>query len=367
LGKRNIEEDLSLTIQELSNTYEELSLLYRMSEVFSTLSVDEICKKIVHEATETIGVATAAILFLDEMGSNFYTKISIGNWDDERQYAADTAFLGEAIKAKKSFAVCSLTDSEYGDIFPELSSVMACPILGKKRPIGVIVIGNKLTNEEFYAKDSKILMALTVMAGFAIENALLYREQELILIGSIGSLVKALEASSEWTAGHTERVTEYAIGIGRSFGLNDSMIDRLRITGLLHDIGKIATPDEILNKSSKLDENEWTEIKKHPDRGVEILKELKNVKDIISSIKYHHEYWDGSDGIFGLSQEAIPLMARIIAVADAFDALTSDRPYRQKKLKDVAVSEISRCSGTQFDPEVVEAFKRWVKSFNPQH
>ena len=149
-------------------------------------------------------------------------------------------------------------------------------------------------------------------------------------------------------------------------GLESDLLEKLKITSLLHDIGKIGTPKEILNKNDKLNADEWDVIKQHPSMGADILRELRQFEDIILSIKYHHEHWDGSRGIFGLTKDDIPIMARILSVADTFDALTSDRPYRLKKSKQEAVDEIVRCSGTQFDPTVVEAFLKWVELFNLQ-
>ena len=139
-------------------------------------------------------------------------------------------------------------------------------------------------------------------AGLAIENAFLYSELETLLVGAIRCLVKALEATSHWTAGHTERVTEYAVEIGKIMDLEPEMLEKLKICSLLHDIGKIATPKEILNKGSKLNESEWLEIKRHPIVGAEILEELKQFKDVILGIKYHHEHWDGSNGTFRLKE-----------------------------------------------------------------
>ncbi len=244
---------------------------------------------------------------------------------------------------------------------------MLCPIVGKVRVIGVIVVADKESDEEFFSNDSKLLMAIAGQAGLAIENAFLHNELESILIGSIEALVRALEASSQWTAGHTERVTEYAVGIGRFMGLSKESIERLRITALLHDIGKIAIPREILNKESGLTESEWIEIKKHPGLGAEILDGLIHFEDVVLGIKYHHEKWDGQDGIFGLKQEEIPFMARILAVADAFDAMTSERPYKKKKSKKEALREIVEYSGTQFDPAVVDALIKWFEASNQQH
>ncbi|MDA8433356.1 MAG: HD domain-containing protein [Nitrospiraceae bacterium] len=360
------DQDLVLTVEELSNAYEELSLLYRISEVFSFLSIDEIAMRIANEAINTIGVRTAAVLFLDEKGEKLYTKASKGDWDAGRVFDKSSDVIWKSIESRKTSAFCRLAETEHKDLLPKLTSLMVCPLIGKVKVIGAIVVADKEGEEEFYSNDSKLLSAIAAQAGLAIENAMLYGELESLLLGAIRSLVKALEASSCWTAGHTERVTDYSIGIGRVMGLENEVVEKLKICALLHDIGKIATPKEILNKNGKLEAEEWAEIKRHPALGAEILVELKQFKDIIESVKYHHEHWDGRKGIFGLKREEIPLMARILAVADAFDAMTSDRPYRRMKSKEAAIQEISRCTGTQFDPRVVEAFLKWVKDFTPQ-
>lgn len=360
------EADLSLTVRELSNSYEELSLLYRISNVFSSFSTDEICRNIIEEAVRTIGAKTAAILLLDEGGERLYTKISAGAWDPGLEFPRDKGVLWRSILSRKTFTVCSLAETEYVDYLPELSSLMVCPLIGKLKVTGALLVADKGDGEEFYSHDCKLLGAIAVQAGLAIENATLYGELESLLIGAIKSLVKALEATSCWTAGHTERVTEYSVAIGESMGLEKEMLERIRICALLHDIGKIATPKEILNKKGQLSHHERREIQRHPGLGAEILVELKQFKDIIASIKYHHEHWDGMDGIFGLKGTDIPLIARILSVADAFDAMTSDRPYRRMKSRNKAVEEIVKCSGTQFDPEVVNAFLKWVNGFNLQ-
>jgi putative nucleotidyltransferase with HDIG domain len=357
------DDDLALTIRELSNVYEELSLLYRISEVFSFLSVDEICARIAAEAVNTLGVRTAAVLFLDEKAGTLSAKAALGDWNPERVIHRDAGPVWKAIESKKTAAFCKLDETTYRNDFPELSSLMVCPVVGKVKVMGAIVVGDKDSGEEFYSNDSKLLGAIAAQAGLAIENAFLYEELEALLLGAIRSLVKALEATSYWTAGHTERVTEYSIGIAGAMGMGKEMLEKLRICALLHDIGKIATPKEILNKTGKLDAAEWDEMKRHPGLGAEILTELRQFSEIITGIKFHHEHWDGSGGIYGLKQEEIPLMARILAVGDTFDAMTSDRPYRKMKSKEEAIDEIVRCAGTQFDPTVVTAFLQWVKDF----
>lgn len=355
----NIQNDLFLTVRELSGVYEELSLLYRISEIYSTLSIDEICSRIVDEAISAIGVKTAAVLFLDEQAENLYTMAYKGEWDSKRKFAWDNGVLWNSIHSKKPSAFCSIKDTEFSEYIPGISSLMVCPIVGKKKAVGAIVVADKELDEEFFSNDSKLIMAISAQAGLAIENAALYSELEALLVGAIRCLVKALEATSHWTAGHTERVTEYALEIGKLMELETEKLDKLKICSLLHDIGKIATPKEILNKDSKLNKSEWLEINRHAIVGAEILEELKQFRDVIMGIKYHHEHWDGC-GTFGLRGEEIPLMSRILSVADTYDALTSDRPYRLKNSKEDAVKEIVRCSGSQFDPAVVEAFLKWA-------
>ncbi len=366
MAKRSYKNDLFATVQELSNVYEELSLLYRVAGTFASLSIEDICSRMVDEAISTIGVTTAAVLFHDERQDILFTQSFRGAWDNHRTFARDNAVIWRAIEARKPSAFCRVAETEHNGYIPGIRSLMVCPILGKRKTVGAVVVADKEGDQEFFAHDTKLLMALSAQAGLSIENAMLYKELEVMLVGAIKSLVKALEATSHWTAGHTERVTEYALAIGRMMNLEPDVLARLKICSLLHDIGKIATPKEILNKGDALSEGEWCEIKKHPGVGADILGEMHQFMDVINGIKYHHEHWNGEKSIFGLKREEIPLMARILSVADAFDALTSDRPYRSRKSREDAVQEIMRCSGAQFDPNVVDAFLRWMETATPQ-
>ncbi|MEW6214164.1 MAG: HD domain-containing phosphohydrolase [Nitrospirota bacterium] len=365
MEKINLKEDLYLTIQELSSAYEELSLLYRLSEVLSGLSVEEICEQIIEEAIDTIGVKTAAVLFLNENGEEIYIKTCRGSWQSDLRFRQDDGVIWNSIKTQKPYTFCKLSETGHSSYLPDVKSLLVCPMIGKRKVLGAIVVADKEFSEGFYSNDTKLLSAIAFQAALSIENAFLYQELEDLLLGMIRSLVKALEATSTWSAGHTERVTKYAIGIGKEMGLNEKALEKLMMCSLLHDIGKIGTPKEILDKAGRLTEEEWIEISKHPLMGAEILRDLKQFTDIIEGIKCHHDYWDGSRGLFGLKGEQIPLLARILAVADAFDAMTSDRPYRPRKSKEDTIKEIIESSGRQFDPQVVEVFLRWVNKFNP--
>ncbi len=365
LENHNALKDLHLTVNELSNVYEELSLLYKLSALFSTLNVNEICENLVNETVATIGVETAAVLFLDQEHQILYTRAYRGNWDKNRVINGTAEIVANTLEQGKPIAFCKIDTVEHKDNFNGLHSVLLCPLVGKGKIVGLMILADKSSEDEFYSNDIKLLRVITSQAAMAIENAFLYQEIEDLLLGTIKSFVKALETTTKWTAGHTERVTMYAQGIAAEMGFDEKQMERLRICALLHDIGKIAIPRDLLNKKEKLENEEWMELRKHPLVGVTILSGLKAFDDILDGIKYHHEHWDGGKGLFGLKGDDIPLMSRILAVADAFDAMTSDRPYRAKKNIEETLKEILELSDKQFDPYVVEAFHKWLSRQHP--
>ncbi len=181
------------------------------------------------------------------------------------------------------------------------------------------------------------------------------KEIRKVFLGAIEALAFALEAKDKYTAGHSRRVTEIAVAIGKELGLSTGDIEDLRWGGLLHDVGKIAVDQLIQNKPGELTSEEYEHIMTHPHVGAGIVKPVVNGK-VVKMIEHHHDYYNGSGMNQVLSGEDIPLGARILAVADAFDAMTSDRPYRSAMSIGDALSEIKRCAGTQFDPVVVDAF-----------
>lgn len=183
-----------------------------------------------------------------------------------------------------------------------------------------------------------------------------YKKLNEFFEGLILSFVNAIDAKSSWTKGHSERVTKYAIAIAKEMDLNKEEIEMLRIASLLHDIGKIGTYDMILDKPKSLTREEFNLINMHPIRGVEILEPIHQLKHILPIIKHHHERIDGKGYPNGLKGNEIPLLSRIICVADSYDSMTSDRPYRAALGKEHAIEELRRYSGIQFDHNVVEAF-----------
>jgi len=186
----------------------------------------------------------------------------------------------------------------------------------------------------------------------------LIRYNKEMFISTISALAAAIDAKDEYTRGHSERVTNYAMRIGESYGLNGVEMERLRIAGLLHDIGKIGVDDKVLRKPGILTEAEFEHMKQHPGIGGRILSPIKELKEIVKGVQYHHEKWDGSGYPDGLKGEDIPVIARIIAVADTFDAMTTNRPYQNAMKPDYVKEKIKGFAGTRYDPEVIAAFTR---------
>ncbi len=183
-----------------------------------------------------------------------------------------------------------------------------------------------------------------------------YEKLEKAYMESIETLRQTVEAKDVYTRGHSDRVSAFSVLIGEKLGLSESDIHTLKIGGLFHDIGKIGVPDSILLKDSKLTDDEYSQIKNHPTIGAHILSNATIFSDILPIVKHHHERYDGRGYPSRLVGEDIPYLARIAAVADTFDAMTSVRPYRQAFPIEIARDEIEKCSGTQFDPQIAKVF-----------
>lgn len=181
-------------------------------------------------------------------------------------------------------------------------------------------------------------------------------ELEKAYLDTIGILRQTVEAKDPYTRGHSDRVSEFSVLIGKKLGLDEKTLHILKIGGLFHDIGKIGIPDSILLKESKLNDEEYSQIKNHPTIGAHILGDAKVFQDIIPIVKHHHERFDGKGYPSQLAGEDIPFIARIAAVADTFDAMTSKRTYRDALPLDTVKAEIERCSGSQFDPKIAKVF-----------
>lgn len=237
---------------------------------------------------------------------------------------------------------------------------MASPIFGAEGPIGVL-------DAESPKPGAFNLDSLTVFETFAhqiavaLENARLHAANRKAFYQTIKALAQILEARDSYTHGHSERVARYARGIGEVMGLDRKTLQLIEKASLLHDIGKIGIRDAVLYKPGALEPEERLAIERHPAIGDDILQPIAFLREALDVVRYHHEHWDGTGYPAGLKGEEIPLVARIVAVADAFDAMTSNRPYRQAFSREEAIAELRRMAGIQFDPQVVKAFLKFIE------
>jgi putative nucleotidyltransferase with HDIG domain len=256
-------------------------------------------------------------------------------------------------------------------ILKRLSSVRQDNLLGvpliSEDIIGIIVVKDKKNNFAFDRADQELLMAIVEQAVIGIKNLQLYEEQERILLGSIKSLVTLLDTRVPQEYTHSPYFSKLVTAIGIELHLDEKKLESLKFASLLHDTGKVDIPLEILTKRTKLTAKEYDIIKKHPVKGAQILRHLQVLKPVIPIITHHHEKYDGSGYPSRLKKGKIPEGARIMAVADAFEAMVYGRPYRERMDVHSAVKEIRKKSGTQFDPRIVEAFLKVIKKIKTKN
>ncbi|MGE4579608.1 MAG: HD domain-containing phosphohydrolase [Desulfuromonadales bacterium] len=235
-------------------------------------------------------------------------------------------------------------------------TVMYAPLMVKNEVSGIICMANRTDGIAFASEDLDLLSTIASQASVAINNANLYQEQEATYLSTVQALVSAIEANDAYTRGHSDRVRRYSIELAKHMGLHESSVRRLEQAAILHDIGKIGIAATILHKEEALSPPEIEALRQHPVIGVRILEPIRFFGDITKIIEQHHEQFDGNGYPHGIAGDDICLEARILAVADTFDAMTSDRPYRKALSCELAIEEIEEQSGIQFDPEVTEAF-----------
>ena len=237
-----------------------------------------------------------------------------------------------------------------------IKTYLSCPLLIRGRVIGILNMQRQSLYREFATGELQCLKVIASKAAYAISNSKLYDDLEKAYLSTIMALANAVEARDRYTSGHTVRVTYLAELIAKELGWEDDRIFILTMGCSLHDIGKIGVPDSILNKPGKLTDQERLIMQRHPEVGARMIEGIAFLKPCAPFITSHHEKWDGTGYPHGLAAEGIPIEGRILAVADTFDAIVTDRPYRRGKSIEAAMQELRDFAGRQFDPEIVEIF-----------
>jgi HD-GYP domain-containing protein (c-di-GMP phosphodiesterase class II) len=365
---RELEEETEKLSVNLVATYEEISLLYRITQNLRISQTDEELGRVaiewMQEALPAEGLAIQLLPVakeeecLTQRGRTEPGLVSFGRCPvDEGQFAHLVEHLGLTAASRPTVVNPPVTQQPDWPC-PDVRQMIVSPVAEGDNLFGWLAAFNHSSGEEFGTVEASLLSSVGAILGIHSGNIELYRQQSELLAGIVRALTSAIDAKDPYTCGHSDRVARVAVRLAQEIGCDQKTIETIYLSGLLHDIGKIGIDDSVLRKPGKLTDEEYEHIKRHVRIGHRILVDLRKLDDVLPVVLYHHESWDGTGYPGRLTGEDIPLAARIVAVADAFDAMGSDRPYR-KGMPDEKIDEIFRSgAGRQWDSQVVDAFFR---------
>ncbi len=330
------------------------------SLINSSLEHDEIVERAVEYLPAVLNAEAASLILMDEEGLYFQVATGVGSQDVKKVrlkkgegIAGWVAGKGEPLIVNAPYAdprFYRKADEQSG---VRTRNIICVPLRLRDKLKGVIEVINRLDGD-FQPEDIEVLQCLSNNIAVSLENARLYREMKETFQSMIEVLAELIELRDSYTGGHTERVKRYSLLIGERMGLDSRMIEALRLAAVLHDVGKIGVRDSILLKKERLDDEEYRLMSMHAQYGAKVLERVGNLDQVIEGIRHHHERYGGGGYPDGLKGDEIPVIARIISVADTFDAMTTTRPYRTALPPEEAIRELKEGAGRQFDPRVVD-------------
>lgn len=361
--------------------------IYKVSEAIAlTHDIERILDVVLRAAIDEVKADVATLHLRDPRSGQYEERVKVVASDAPapnglpspafgmltEQFASGVPILAHGGKASRFF-----TESASPQ---DLASFVAVPLQVRGDMVGVLNVFSFTPGKKFDEGHRKMLAVLASRAASALENARLYGELveknqsleqanqslEEMFQQTVAGFAQALEESDMYTRGHSERVAVYSEVIARGLTLPDAEIRRIVQAGVMHDVGKIGVRYDMLNKPGKLTPEEIQVFRQHPEKGKRILDPVPCLHGLIDGCWCHHEWWDGGGYPRGLSGHNIPLVGRIVSIADAYDAMTSDRAYRRALAHEVAIGEIERCAGTQFDPELSDAFVKLIEVWRTQ-
>ena len=343
-----------------------LGLLYEVGKkVGSASQMSRLIARIIQMTQRTLSASASSVLLFGDNEQELYFDIAAGPAGKAlRQVRLNTqsGIAGWVARNGRPLLVNDVTtDQRFDKAADEITgfvtrSIICAPLVVHRKIIGVIEVLNKLNGSDFSEQDLEALVSVASTAAMAIENTRLNQTIIHAYKDTIKALAATIDAKDPYTRGHSQRVMEYALLAGRALSFSGEELEVLEYAGVLHDIGKIAIDASILNKPDTLTPQEWDIMHEHSVVGANIIREIPFLEKASELVLHHHERYDGNGYPDGLKGEDIPMGARLLAVADAFDTMTTDRSYRPALTFDYTISELNGCSGTQFCPVAVEAF-----------
>lgn len=366
-----LHQELTAKTSELESHVKRLDVLNDSGRALhSMLNINDLLTFTIQLMAKELRAKRVSLMILDKASNELMIKASVGLDEELAQTVrvpvgmgiagwvaqTGTALLVEDVEKDPRFK----NDREYKgydtNSFISAPLVLSVPIQFQNKTIGVININNKEGGGVFSKSDLDFVSTLASQAAIAIENARIFDYLKETRIEVIAALAEALEAKDATTGQHSTRLMQYALRIANKLGLDEDTQERVRYAAVLHDIGKIGVREQVLQKPGKLTPEEYEEIKKHPRLGAALVTKVAFLSSVAPIILAHHEWYDGKGYPKGLSRDAIPIEARIVAVMDSYDAMTSDRPYRKAPGREFAIKQLNTFAGSQFDPRVVEMF-----------
>ena len=365
--KHQIEEKNRL----LQRTLDILTTLNNIGkEINSVLDIDKLLESILQMSSKILN-AKVGLLNEVEKESNEIQLRFIANGEHDRAFWEDSINRELSQHVYESGKALLLPDyksdgrfgDDHGTYIPK--TVLYVPLQAKGKVIGILGMIDRKDERAFSVSDLELITTISCEASVAVENSNLYKELKKSYFDAITALVNAIEAKDPYTFGHSERVTQLALAVGRYLNLSEKSLEVIRHAGILHDVGKIGVSLNILHKTIDLTDEEVMIIREHSQIGCRIIDHIDFLKDVKDGILHHHERHDGKGYPHGLGPSHISVETKILSVTDSFDAMTSDRPYRKAQSPEKAIAELRKCAGSQFDPKVVDAFiKVWNEQFS---
>jgi HD-GYP domain-containing protein (c-di-GMP phosphodiesterase class II) len=373
------DQQIEMVSTELSQVYEELVLLHKLSTNMKVTKSDaNFLQMACDSLTEIVSVEGIAVLLEKTVEDEKQVVVAAGSGlidTDERMTAILYNRLAEEMSLGKEVLLDSEVDSPFKYDWPNnIKNIIAVPLCGSDRRghhsgrktedsnpmMGLMVAINRIDKQDFDSIDVKLFNSVANGCAVFIENGRLFKDLEELFIGSLKALTSSIDAKDRYTRGHSERVAFISRWIAERLAeeglLEEEQIHKIYLAGLLHDIGKIGIDEAVLRKAGKLTEQELNRIRMHPSIGASILSGIKQMRDIVPGVLYHHERIDGKGYPNGLTGKQVPLAGKIVGLADSFDAMTSKRTYRDAKTVEQALMEIEKGLGTQFDEKVGRTF-----------